>query len=115
MFKKLFDFGHKRTKLQALGFYIAYLALIAVIAALLASIMSLLSASTSSFELGARVGIVVGVSGVLILAFLVLSKKKLLNKFGYLLLGLLSGILTLFGGGLIGLIPVAYLTTKGKR
>tara|TARA_Y100000310_G_scaffold214352_1_gene215279 strand:- start:343 stop:654 length:312 start_codon:yes stop_codon:yes gene_type:complete len=64
------------------------------------------------YEYGVKVGTWVAVIVSLLLVGVILQKKNLLRGFGYILLLLLSGILAFFAGGLVGLIPIAYLTTK---
>lgn len=108
MFSKLTDFGVKRDTQQAVGFYLAYLVAIIVIAMIAAVLVAPIG---GGYLIGVRVGSNVAVVGSLVLSFLVLQKKNLLNDFKFLLIGLLAGLLAFFGGGVLGLIPVAYLTT----
>ena len=111
MFKNLTDFAYKRNRKEALGFYLGYLILIVVVGALAVGLFGLASGQ-QNFELGLRIGNIIGILSSLGLSFAVLSKKGLMNNFGLLLLALLSGLLAFIGGGLLGLIPAAYLTTK---
>ena len=111
MFKKLTEFNHKRTSKEALGFYLAYLLLIVILSALIGGIFGLVIGE-GSIELGMRLGGFVAVVVCLVISFMLLSKKNLMYNFGMLLLALLSGLLAFFGGGILGLIPVAYLSTK---
>jgi len=111
MFKNLTDFAYKRNRKEALGFYLGYLILIVVVGALAGALFGLASGQ-ENFELGLRIGNIIGILASLGLSFAVLSKKGLMNNFGLLLLALLSGLLAFIGGGLLGLIPAAYLTTK---
>ncbi|MCH7640638.1 hypothetical protein IID22_00345 [Patescibacteria group bacterium] len=71
-----------------------------------------LALGEASYEIGFRYGNILAILVTLGLSFTILSKKNLLSSFGYILLALFSGILAFLGGGLLGLIPVAYLTTK---
>jgi hypothetical protein len=112
MFKHLTDFGYKRNAKEAIGFYIAYLILIMISGALLAGALAIIINEPDNFELGLRVGSITAMVITLGVAFLVLKAKKLLGNFGYILLVLLAGILAIFAGGLGGLIPVSYLTTR---
>lgn len=114
MFQHLTDFSFKRTPSQAVGFYLCYLLLIILAAGLVAGITSMINPAMDSFEEGARVGGIVAVIAVTVLAILVVVKKKLAN-FTHLLLIVVSGMLAVFGGGLFGLIPVAWMTTIPKR
>ncbi|MFH1857549.1 MAG: hypothetical protein ABH845_01410 [Candidatus Omnitrophota bacterium] len=111
MFKNLFDFGFKRNAKGAFGFYVAYLILTVVASALLGALIGLLF-GTENFNVALRIGTTFSVAVVLTLSFLILAKKKLIGHLGYLLLALSSGVLAYFGGGLLGLIPVSFLTTR---
>lgn len=64
------------------------------------------------YNFGLIIGNIVAVIVSLGVSFLVLKEKKLLGNFVFILLALLSGLLAIFLGGLGGLIPAAYLTTK---
>ncbi|MCA9371525.1 hypothetical protein KC726_01370 [Candidatus Woesebacteria bacterium] len=72
----------------------------------------LFGGADASFDVGVKIGTNVAVIGSLALSFAVLQKRNLLGDFKYILLGLLAGVLAFLGGGLFGLIPVAYMTTK---
>jgi len=111
MFKNLTDFSHKRSGKEAFGFYLAYLVLIMLLGGLLGGIMGLVMGG-GSFELGLRLGNLTAVLVVLGLSFAVLAKKNLMGNFGMILVAVVSGLLAFLGGGLLGLIPTAYLTTK---
>jgi len=111
MFKNLTDFSYKRTGKEALGFYLAYLLLIVLIG-VLSGVVSALASGQQNYELGFRIGNIIAILSCLGLSFAVLSKKNLMNNFGFILLALLSGLLAFIGGGLVGLLPAAYLTTK---
>lgn len=109
MFKNLTNFGYQRSVKDAIGFYIAYLVLIIMIGALFGGI---LGAATQIDNVGLGAGTIVAVIVSLTLSFLILKRKKSLGKFSFIALALLSGLLAIFLGGLAGLIPVAYLTTR---
>lgn len=111
LFKNLTDFSYKRTGKQALGFYLAYFVLIVIVGALIGGLASL-SIGDASINLGVRYGNILAILVTVGLSFLILNKKNLLDHFGYILLALLSGLLAFLGGALLGLIPVAYFTTK---
>ena len=111
MFKNLTNFGYQRDMKEALGFYIAYLILLMLVSGVSAGILGL-AAGHGSFSFGLQVGAVVAVIISLAISFWVLKEKKLLSNFFLIILALLSGLLALFIGGLGGLIPAAYLTTR---
>ena len=116
MFKDLFLLEKVRTKKEAVGFYLAYLLLMALVSGLVATF---LGDPTASFDEGFQDGQIVGIYfssiACLILSLFVLYKKKQLNSFGLILIAVLSGIGAIFLGGLLGLVFVAYLTTKDSK
>ncbi len=111
MFANLTVFSYKRDLKEAVGFYIFYLILVALLGGLLAGVFGLIIGN-DSFEAGLWFGTVVAMIFSLVLSFLILYKKNLLGNFVYILIALASFLLPLLGGGLLGLIPVAYLSTK---
>jgi hypothetical protein len=109
MFNDLFNFEKQRTGKEALGFYIAYFLLIAI----------------SGGVIGLVFGVVLGLSPDLVgwlvavifcpwLSYQIISKKNLKGNILYIVLCISSGIGALWMGALLGLIPVAYLTTIPK-
>ena len=114
MFKDLLLFEKVRTPKEAIGFYLAYLLLLALLGALL-SFFIVPHDPLMSFKEGYQAGTVVGqyfaVIACLVLSVAVLYKKKKLQSFGLILAAVSSGIGAVFLGGLLGLIPTAYLTT----
>lgn len=84
-----------------------------LVAGLLGGVVGGLSASEEvAFETGLRLGYFAAVTFSLVLGFLVAKSKKILGNFVNWILIVIGGILALFGGALLGLIPVAYLTTR---
>ena len=112
MFKHLTNLSYKRSGKEALGFYLAYLLLIGLISAL---INAVIGGATHYGPLmhGVRVGTVVAIILCTGLAYLVADAKKLTNQFGYILLIVITGLLSLFGGGILGMIIPASFTTQG--
>ncbi|MFA5840078.1 MAG: hypothetical protein WC890_05410 [Candidatus Margulisiibacteriota bacterium] len=110
MFKNLGDLAYKRVGWEILGFYLAYLGLIILLAILIGAIggsMGVIDAGG-----GIQLGTIVAVISCLVLSFLLIQKKNALGNFPYILLAILSGILAVIGGGLLGLIPIAYLSSR---
>jgi hypothetical protein len=64
------------------------------------------------YNLGLIIGNIVAIVVSLGVSFLILKEKNLLGNFSFVLLAFFSGVLAIFLGGLGGLIPAAYLTTK---
>ncbi|MEK9180762.1 MAG: hypothetical protein AAB871_00835, partial [Patescibacteria group bacterium] len=71
--------------------------------------------SGNAYNLGVRVGQIVAIICSLILGFTILKSKELLSNFLYILLVLLAAVLAYFGGALLGLLPIAYLTTLKSK
>lgn len=110
MFKNLGDLAYKRVGWEILGFYLAYLGviiLLAVLIGMVGGIVGLVEVSS-----GIRLGTFVAVIASLVISFMLIQKKNLLGDFPCILLAILSGILAVIGGGLLGLIPAAYLSSR---
>ena len=117
MFKDLLLFEKDRTALEAFGFYLAYLLLLSLLGGLLGFLFVPYDASMTvaeEFQAGALVGQYFAVVACFALSFFILYKKNRLNSFGLVLIGVLSGLCAVFLGGLLGLVPTAYLTTTKK-
>lgn len=110
MFKDLTNLKLRRTGKEALGFYIAYLVFTILAAVIVSGVLGAFSGNGAQFSVGSDT--LTGIVVCLVLSYLIVKKKKLTSNFANLLLILLSGALAYYGGGLLGLIPVAYLTTK---
>lgn len=117
MFQNLFNLGYTRTKKEAFGFYIAYLLLTMFLGALFAGLVVLLMGvnEAEAFEQGVRVGTYIAVAVSVIMSFMVVRAKHLSSHFGYMLLSIGAGFIALGIGGIGGLIPVAYLTTRESK
>jgi len=114
MFKDLTKFGTHRTTNQAIGFYIAYLIATMLVAMIAAGLFGAGASNSDAFATGVRIGSAVAILISVGLAYMVIQARKLGGEFKNILIGLLAGVLAYFGGGLLGLIPVAYLTTVKK-
>lgn len=117
MFKKLIDLSFQRTRLQAVGFYVAHVVLIALIGSLMAGIFGKFSSASNfqeGFQLGVKVGSIVAFILSITFSFSVVRAKNIFS-YGTILLIVLSGILSLFLGAVGGLLPTAYLTTRESK
>ncbi|MBT7422871.1 MAG: hypothetical protein HN782_01560 [Candidatus Marinimicrobia bacterium] len=116
MFENIFDFGFNRTNKQAFGFWLAW-SLVAVLGGMFITFLLPSSGGTfdEGFEEGYVMGAIVAVFYCPLIAFLVLGAKNRLNELRYIVICLLSIIISLFLGGFFGLIPAAYLTTLEKN
>lgn len=117
MFKRLTDLGYRRSTVEAIGFYLAYLLLTMLVSGILSAVVGVYLGDkvADAYQLGVKIGNLTAIIVSMGITFLVLWKKRLLNNFGYILLALLAGVLAVFIGGLAGLMPVAYLTTRKKH
>jgi hypothetical protein len=108
MFKNLLDFSRKRSGVEAFGFYLVYLIVGVLFGAITGGIVGV-NASAS------KVGYIAGSITLIIfygfLSLKIMRGKNLLSNFGAISLALLSVILSSIGSGLLGLIPVAVLST----
>ncbi len=111
MFKNLTNFSYDRNVKGAIGFYLAYLLLTIILGTLIATVLGLIFNRTS-FGFGLRIGTFTAIVVSVGLSFMIIKRKNLTSNFVYILLALLSGLLALLGGGVLGLIPTAYLSTR---
>ncbi len=114
MFRQLLDFSHQRSLVQALGFYLAYPVTGIVFLAIVGGVAGML-VSGLGFDGGLMIGTVGAVIISPVLSLLVLREKGQLGHIGLLLLALLSGVGAAVGGLLLGLLVVAFLTTRPSR
>lgn len=114
MFKDLTNFGYKRTVRQAIGFYVAYFIFGVIGGFLIGALIGVIDPANVSTNVAQIVTPCVVVYA-LVLSFLIIKNKSKKIAFKHVLLIILSGVLALFGGGLLGIIPAAYLTTLEKK
>ncbi len=114
MFEKLGELRMVRTNKQAVGFYLAYLLGFVLLGALIGGVMGAIFGDIIE-QTAFKVGGLMSVALTLGLGSAILNKKKLNNETNLWLVVLAGGVLALFGGGILGLVPVAYLTTKKPR
>lgn len=117
MFKNLFKLDYKRTKLEALGFYLAYFLFGIILAGMLSGI-SLILCNVKTYEnsisIGRQAGQIVAIIYTFLFAFLIVKAKLIYTKISAILLVLTTIFLTLLGGCLLGCIPLSILTTFPK-
>lgn len=110
MFNKLTVLDYKRSTKESIGFYIAYVFLGTIIAALLGAILA-----GNSYSSGLVLGQKFAILFTIFMALYILKSKNQLQNFSFLIITLFSGLLAVVGGLLLGMLPVAYLTTKAKQ
>ena len=111
MFKHLTNFKYKRKGWEPFGFYLAYLLLVILITTITGGIIGSFNRPDTLLA-GIRAGTIVAVVFCLALSYIVANAKKLTKSYSNLVLILLSGVLAIWGGGLLGLIIPAYLSSK---
>ena len=116
MFRQLFNFGYQRSNVQAVGFYLFYMVTGIIVVTLALVGIALIITSMDANELFLYLGFQVGawlatvVAGVL--ALLVLRARRLFKDPASVALALLAVPCTMFGGLMVGLPFVAFLTTR---
>ncbi|MBR1461062.1 hypothetical protein IJ596_05465 [bacterium] len=117
MFKELMNFKFKRTKKQAIGFYIVFF----IIGALLGGIVSglLQTGSNADFQtqynLGVKIGWYVALTYCTLLSLIMLIVKKLYTSAGAIILFLLTIIGAMLMACLLGCVFPAILSTFDSK
>jgi hypothetical protein len=111
MFANLMNLGFERSAKQGIGFYLAYLFVGILLGALVGAISAVITGD-GSFEAGVRIGNITAIIMCLLLAGLIAHKKGMFRSFSSLLLIIASGLFAVLLGGVGGLMPVAYLSTR---
>ncbi len=120
MLTKMTDFGKKRTWGQAIFFYIFYVITTLILSYVIAIFLALIINRLDP-EIGWKIGTITAIASSAIISLLILKTKKLMAHVGFLTLALLSALAAFLGGGILGFLIPAYLTTrnapikKGKR
>ena len=105
MFENLTNFKSVRSLSNAIGFYLAYL----FIGLLLGAIAGGVAGFFSDINGSMIAGNIIAIPYVITIGLIVTNSKNL--GFSYYALSIAAGILALFGGALLGLIPSAYIST----
>ncbi len=111
MFENLQDLTFKRTAKQAIGFYLTYFSASFVFAASSSWIVGLAFGKTGNAEFSLKVGQFSIILFASALSYLMIKKKNLMNDKLKVGLAVFASILTIVGGGILGFIPLAYLST----
>jgi hypothetical protein len=111
VFTNLTNLSYQRNKKEAIGFYITYLVITILLGTIISAIVGVI-VGHSSFSLGIKIATLTALVVSVALSFLVIKRKKVTDNYGYIILALLSGVLALLGGGILGLIPTTYLSTR---
>ena len=108
MFDDLFTLEKQRTTEQAIGFYLAYLLFTILVAAIIIGGLIM-----QDIEGSVLIGLRAAAIFCLALSFLILYKRNQFNL-PMVSIALSSGLAAMVLGSLLGLVPVAYLTTRKK-
>ena len=126
IFVALGALAYGRTPAQALGFYMAYLMLILELSLIVGVISGILTGSITPeafydfsnwldngvATMMIQAGWVLSILMCLGMGWLVLRYKGMHQNFSLIMLVILGGILAVFFGPFLGLIPIAYITTR---
>jgi len=116
MFSNLLDFAYVRSASQALGWYIVYLVgtivMSAVVGAIVVAISRPRGGFTSGFDMGNIVGNVVAFCITVVLSVMLVVKRGRGGDAQSLAIVVVAAIGAALGGGLLGLIGPAYLSTR---
>lgn len=116
MLSELTNFALIRTGKEAFVFYCTYLLLILIgIIALSGTIDLLFGIDTNSekyFMISQRIGTICVLLICIFLAYRILQTKNLMNNYSSYLFLATTAALAFLGGALLGMLPVAYLTTR---
>lgn len=109
-FSKLEDLGLQRTKMQAVGFYIAYLILGMILGAI-SGILYVKFTGNEDTDKIIKFSGNLAVAYCIILSLLIAFYKDILSSPRALVTVILAGVTSYFAGCLGGLLPVTYLST----
>ncbi len=117
MFKRLMDYSYRRTGAEAFGFYLAYVFMATLVGALAGGVTGavLRLNAADGFQTGMYAGHMASIALIAFLALALLIKKKLTGSFIDWLLAVAAVVLAVLGGAILGLLPLAYLTTRGAK
>lgn len=126
MFENLFNLSVKKTVPQAVVFYIVFLLigltlclLIIIAVCMFYCVLNMEACTAYGEEIGRRLGSIIGLISVFFycsgLGIVILSLKRLWTNALGLILFVVSLPLSLIGGSLLGMIPIAALTTLDSK
>ena len=122
MFKNLLSYETKRTALQALGFYLFYV-LIAILSIFIVGVLIGIALSLANpeyaklhgYKVGNMMGVVLAIISSPLLAFTIIRKKGQSKVTLNVVLTIISALVALLGGVILGFIPAAYFTTLDNK
>jgi hypothetical protein len=116
MLDKILDVGHTRSTVGAFWFYVLSLTLLVGISTTLVHFLGLVGVveTTGSFFVGGEIFTLIGSLFVLMVSGLILTSRKMTSDIFAVLLVVVGVYLAYTTSVMIGLIPVALLTTIKK-
>ena len=111
MFEKPFKLKLKRNLISAIGFYTIHL-FILIIFSILGFLIIKNAFSLDQFVIGIEVGKISAIFYSVSLSILILYKKKLFKNPVLVIIGVSPFLLAYYGGGILGLLPASFLSTK---
>lgn len=116
MLDKILDVGHTRSTVGAFWFYVISLTLLVGISTTLVHFLGLVGVvdGGGTFFVGSEVHTLIGTMFVLMVSGLILTSRKLTSDIFSVLLTVVAVYLSYTTDVMIGLIPVAILTTIKK-
>jgi hypothetical protein len=114
MFNTLTKLSYKRLTKEDIGFYLAYSIVFIVIGATQGVIVALITGKQGAdlITLVNRTGMLINVMLCFVISLLIVKGKNSMGSILYLVLASASGLLSIFGGGIVGLIIATFLTTR---
>lgn len=115
MFGKMIDTTHTRNTTEAVWFYLTSLILLVGVSTVLVHVLSLMGivSGVDSFFDGGSVYTIIGTGFVLLLSTMILTGRKLTSDLLSILLVGIGVYLSFTTSVLLGMIPIALLTTVG--
>jgi len=107
----MIDFGKKRTWGQAIFFYVFYVIAAFILSYIIAIFLALILNRLDP-EIGWKIGTATAIASSMAVSLLILKAKKITTHPGFLILALISGMAAFLGGGILGFLIPAYLTTR---
>ncbi len=116
MFGKMLDVSHHRTTTEAVGFYFIALTLMVGISTTLVHFLGLVGVveSTGTFFTGSEIYTLIGTVIVLMIGGLILTSRSLTSDIFSVLVVAVGVYLAYTSNVMVGLIPIALLTTLKK-
>lgn len=117
MFGKILDVGHVRSTTGAVWFYLLSLTVLVGISTTLVHFLGMVGAvdGVGSFFDGGEIHTLIGTAFVILVSGMILSARGMTNDLYGVILAVLGIYISYTTGVMLGLIPIALLTTvKGK-